>query len=517
MTILPTRTRRPLLSHNPIPDTIELTAEAFLSLEDEIKKSNLSEASRALVIKSLHFMTWLQNSLSHAKVSIKKLQSLFGILPRKGKKNKAANNADKQGNPDSCAEMSATNENNSVKQIEPQGKNKSPGRTPAEDYTGADVVTIKHQELNAGDLCPTGCGGKIYLLQPSAVIKIDGSSFARATLYKIDRLRCATCGDIFKPKFDLQKDKYTSLFTSHLIFNKYFMAMPFYRIEQYQKHVGIPISDTTQWKLVNAAYSKLELVFGGIEKHAASADLFHYDDTRVRILSVMQDNIENPDKKRTGQYTIVVIAERDNKTSTLFYSSTSHAGENMKALLKYRKDDAGKFIAMSDALGNNKIEHDDVIEANCLAHALVKFLDLEDISPYDLSRPIDDLRKIFEFDSDTEAMTDDQRLKYHQKHSVPLLDKLLIWLKQQIDDAIIEPSSHAAKAIRYCIKHWEKLTRFTVVAGCPVSNNSSERRIKLIIRLRKSSMFHKTEHGAKVAVTMLSLIQTALDVDHRAN
>ena len=55
------------------------------------------------------------------------------------------------------------------------------------------------------------------------------------------------------------------------------------------------------------------------------------------------------------------------------------------------------------------------------------------------------------------------------------------------------------------------MTRFLTVEGCPVSNNQAERTLKIIIRLRKSSMFHRTKHGARVCATLLSLIQTAID------
>ena len=41
-----------------------------------------------MLIRSIHFMTWLQDSLAHAKLSIKKLQKLFGIIPRIRKKHR---------------------------------------------------------------------------------------------------------------------------------------------------------------------------------------------------------------------------------------------------------------------------------------------------------------------------------------------------------------------------------------------------------------------------------------------
>ena len=112
-------------------------------------------------------------------------------------------------------------------------------------------------------------------------------------------------------------------------------------------------------------------------------------------------------------------------------------------------------------------------------------------------------------------MSDHDRLKYHQKHSKPILDKLKIWMQEQLDLNIVEPGGHFGKVLKYCLKHWHKLIRFVSVEGCPVSNNQSERMLKIIIRLRKSSMFHRKKHGPRVCATLLSLIQTA--IDHELN
>ena len=88
-------------------------------------------------------------------------------------------------------------------------------------------------------------------------------------------------------------------------------------------------------------------------------------------------------------------------------------------------------------------------------------------------------------------------------------------MQEQLDLNIVEPGGHFGKVLKYCLKHWHKLTRFLTVSGCPVSNNQAERTLKIIIRLRKSSMFHRTKHGAEVGATLLSLIQTA--IDHELN
>lgn len=47
------------------------------------------------------------------------------------------------------------------------------------------------------------------------------------------------------------------------------------------------------------------------------------------------------------------------------------------------------------------------------------------------------------------------------------------------------------------------------MAGVDIDNNIVERALKLAIRIRKASMFHKTEKGAQIAATLLTLIITA--------
>ena len=128
---------------------------------------------------------------------------------------------------------------------------------------------------------------------------------------------------------------------------------------------------------------------------------------------------------------------------------------------------------------------------------------------------INSLTRVFDIDEKTTDMSDQDRLLHHKRVSKPILDPLKVWMQEQLDKNKVESSSHFGKILKYCLKHWHKLTRFLTVEGCPLSNNKSERTLKIIIRLRKSSLFHKTEYGARVAATMLSLIQTG--IDHNLN
>jgi hypothetical protein len=68
-------------------------------------------------------------------------------------------------------------------------------------------------------------------------------------------------------------------------------------------------------------------------------------------------------------------------------------------------------------------------------------------------------------------MSPDDRLRLHQQHSLPLMEKLHAWSSEQFDDRKVEPNSGLGKAIRYLLKHWQELTLFLRQPGAPIDNN----------------------------------------------
>jgi len=105
-------------------------------------------------------------------------------------------------------------------------------------------------------------------------------------------------------------------------------------------------------------------------------------------------------------------------------------------------------------------------------------------------------------------MSSEERLKFHQLHSNPLMEKLNIWLNKQIDDKLVEPNSGLGQAISYMLNHWPELTQFLRVAGAPLDNNICEQALKRAILHRKNALFYKTQHGAYIGDLFMSLIHT---------
>ena len=106
-------------------------------------------------------------------------------------------------------------------------------------------------------------------------------------------------------------------------------------------------------------------------------------------------------------------------------------------------------------------------------------------------------------------LSPEERLRFHQQRSGPVMDRLHEWLTEQLEEKKVEPNSGLGGAITYLLNYCQRLTLFLRQAGAPVDNNLCERALKKAILHRKNSLFYLTENGAEVGDLFMSLIHTA--------
>ena len=106
------------------------------------------------------------------------------------------------------------------------------------------------------------------------------------------------------------------------------------------------------------------------------------------------------------------------------------------------------------------------------------------------------------------TMAPEQRLRFRQERSAPLMKALHDWMEARLAEHKTEPNSGLVKAISYLLNHWTNLTLFLRQAGAPIDNNIVERALKKAILNRKNALFYKTLNGAGVGDLFMSLIHT---------
>jgi transposase len=475
------------------PPPIELSAEQLDALIERVKSRNLLDEDYATIEAMGETIHVLSHSVDEKAVSIKRLlKMIFGASTEK-------------------TEDVTQKRKPKADDAKPKEKKKGHGRNGADDFTGAEKVTVPHGELKHKDPCPLCLKGKVYVCkQPGPLIRVTGTSPLTATVYELEKLRCNLCGEVFTAKApqDVGEEKYDASAGAMIALLKYGNGFPFYRLENLQNSVGIPLPASTQWDIVRDFYWHAFPVFDELIRQAAGAKVIHNDDTTMKILSVVN---EKRDDKRKGIFTSGMVAVLDDHNIGLFFTGKKHAGENLADLLARRQADLGPPIQMCDALSRNAPKDFETLLANCISHGRRRFVDVYDNFPDECTHVLNLLAKVYKNDADARAqnLSDDQRLEYHRNRSGPLMKDLRDWFDEQLEEKKVEPNSGLGHAIKYMINHWDALTLFLRVPGAPLDNNTCERALKKAILNRKNALFYRTERGAKVGDLFMSLIHTS--------
>ncbi|HJZ12835.1 MAG TPA: IS66 family transposase [Acidobacteriota bacterium] len=399
-------------------------------------------------------------------------------------------------------------------------KRKGHGRRSAEEYPGARKVGVYHKELKPGQRCPGCLKGKICKARPGVLLRFVASVPIQATAYELEKLRCNLCGEVFTVPIpeEAGKQKYDETVGAMVGVLKYGNGLPFYRMEQLQDSMGIPLPASTQWEIVDRMATVIKPAYEELIQQAAQGQVIHNDDTTMKIFALMnlrdqrklEEGEEDEDDERTGCFTSGFLSEIDGRRIALFFTGEHHAGENMETLLQKRKEEHGPPIQMCDALSRNLPKSFQTILGNCMSHARRHFVDVADDFFQECRHVIEILGKVYKNDeiARQQSMSGQQRLAFHQSESKPLMDELVLWLHEQFDQKKVEPNSGLGKAISYMLKRWQPLTLFLRVENAPLHNNICEQVLKKAVMHRKNSLFYRSFRGAYVGDELMSLIHT---------
>jgi hypothetical protein len=505
------------------PEEVKLSREDGEALIERIQANSRTGDDQRLLVKLIRLYFWFTFALSETTISLKRLKrALFGG-GKPPPSSPPAGGGSSGGTPTdpvtaSNAPPAATAPPEAPAPARPV-RRQGHGRHGAGVYTGAARIVCRHDILAAGQRCPACGRGTLYSLPAGMEMRIDGNALLSAIRYELEKLRCSACGEVFTAPTPaaIGPDKYSPQARAVIALGRYYLGLPFYRMEQYQALVGVPVADATLWDLAEQVADSAWPVFEALWNLAAQGEVIFQDDTHVRILTLLAENrradVTGDTLERRGMYTTGLVVHLEQRVICLYRSGRAHAGDNLTELLGRRESGLAKPIVMSDALAANQRDDDDrLIRCHCLAHGRRQFTDLEDVFPVEARQVITVLDQVFEHEAMTrdQAMPAAERLAYHHAHSGPLLEALHAWLEQQFQDRTVEPNSSLGKAFTYLLNRWPTLTQFLRVEGAPLDSNTVERALKLIIRQRKNSLFYASAHSAYVASILTSLIATCV-------
>lgn len=520
---------------NKEPKQIRISSQQADELMERVKNKQTTQQDVDIILGLIAFNLWLQNVLSRAKITIKKLKSIFGFKRESKKKSKKTSEEDnnktedpidiKPGDsPADVANNESSPENNAKQNIiiPKWDPTKNHGRNAANDYSGCLTTVVPFDdamllENKCPDCAKHNTDANLYPVDPCVLVFLDSQPLISGERYQLQRARCAVCQTYFTaplPDKLVDRPKYLPACISSIAIHHYYAGFPFKRLEMLQAAQKVPLPDATQFDLMDKLYSSvIKYVAPVLRQNAANGSSLYLDDTTGRIIDQALENSRH-DKKAI--HATALLSDYQGHRIYLFDTNTLTAGKQLKLLLTQRTIEED-FMTMTDASASNFPMLDDNLVARwvitlCLSHGRRRFVELLGDADEDIVFILDLIAQVYDNERycKQNKLNKQQRLLYHQQHSAPIMEAMRIWFNNLLLYKHVEPNSRLGESIIYMLKRWEWLTQFLRVPGAALDNNICEQAIKVMIRYRNNSLFYKTLYGATIGDAIMSMLHTTV-------
>jgi transposase len=235
-----------------------------------------------------------------------------------------------------------------------------------------------------------------------------------------------------------------------------------------------------------------------MRKRSLHSHVIHADETPVPVLDPTRDST------RSG-YIWIYIGDGDHPYALFDYRDSRSRDGPVEILKKYRG-----YLLTDGYVGYDPVVSQSkgkIIPVGCWAHARRGFFDARPNQPREAHYVLSLIRQLFEVEDQARLLSPEQRLEARQKDSVPVLDRLKLFLDEQVRGAL--PKSQYGQAIGYVRNQWEALRRYVEDGRLAIDNNISERTLRGCAIGRKNWLFFGSDRGGETAATCLSILASA--------
>jgi transposase len=393
------------------------------------------------------------------------------------------------------------------------GTRRSPPREAANRKPLPEHLPRERVEHEGACACPKCGGTRLRLIgtDEREVLEYVPAQF-KVVVHARPKFSCRDCETVTQPpmpSLPIERGRPGAGLLAHVLVSKYCDHLPLYRQSEIYERAGVDLDRSTMAEWVGRMTGLLEPLAYAIRSHTCQGETVHADDTTVPVLDPGRG------RTKTGRLWVAVRDERPWGSAvppSVFYRySPDRKSEQAQALLKdcrgYLHADAyAGYNCLYKAHPVNGNAH--LIEVACWAHARRKIYEvyMETKSPTALTL-LESIRSLFALEEEINGQTPEDRLRLRQQYAVPMLDVL----KADLDSVYgkIGKKTKFAKAIRYSLKIWRGLTRYTTDGRLEISNNAAERAIRPLALGRKNWLFAGSDGGGHAAATVYTIIQTA--------
>jgi transposase len=285
---------------------------------------------------------------------------------------------------------------------------------------------------------------------------------------------------------------------AYVLVNKFSDHLPLYRQQDVLARHGIFLARSTLCGWMAQCAVLLHPLVELMRQRVVQSDLINADETPVRVLDPTRDST------RTGQFWTYISTGDHGYTVFDYRDSRSRDGpaEFLKDFRGYLQTDAYASYesVVLESAGR-------IIPVGCWAHARRNFFDARLNQPREVHYVLGLVAQLYDIEDKIRLLGPDQRRAVRQEQSVPVLDRLEAYLREQKPGAL--PKSKYGQAIAYVLNHRDELRRYTEDGRLEIDNNTSERTLRLCAIGRKNWLFLGSDQGGETAAICFSILANA--------
>ncbi len=331
--------------------------------------------------------------------------------------------------------------------------------------------------------------------------------------YMATTYECPKCKDTEEPQFikdegqpALIAGSYTSPeLVSYVIYAKYVLGLPLYRLEKDFENLGVKISRTTmaEW-IIRCSKDYLKPLNEYLHRCLLKRRYLMADETPIQVL-------KEPDRRpQSKSYVWLMRTGEDSKPPIIIYNYTpTRAGYNAARFLM--DAEPGYYLMTDGYQGYNKVP--DANRCCCYAHIRRYFVKSiakghEKDYTYPGVQGVMYCDKLFSYERTykEKGLSFKQIYNRRQKDEKPVVEAFLAWV-----DRVKVPATNEnlRKAIIYVKNCRPYMMNYLNDGHCSLSNNLSENSIRPLVIGRKNFLFSDTQDGAEASMMSYTLIETA--------
>lgn len=309
------------------------------------------------------------------------------------------------------------------------------------------------------------------------------------------------------PEMIIPKGMASESLLADILIDKYVYHLPFYRVIQKYKELGVLLSDSTIGDWFNAVCSKLRPLYDKLRERIMSSDYIQVDESTLPV-------IDNEKHRAVKGY---IWAVRDAVFGDVYfhYDMGSRGGDTARKLIggyhgTIQTDGYEVYEAYEGAPGKRMI--------GCWAHARRKFVEALDEDKKHASEALVYIGKLYGIEKEMQeaGLDHDAIRKRRQEESYKIIQEFENWMNSV--SGRFTPKSRMGKALVYTYTLLPRLSRYVLDGRYNIDNNGVENAIRPLAIGRKNYLFCGNHDAAVRAAIVYSLFSSckAHDVDVRS-